>query len=154
MCYYWWDKKSENYKMYPLITSTSYISEITCISYTPDWVCTFIIENSKSKSFKLTFHHLLFSAPHCWIPWSPQLYLHTMRPSVPVSLWSSACWSRPGTVRTPRGSQGPGWRNQRRTARISRQTPGSALCWKSHLKSMRWLNKGLKNVTKANLIIN
>ena len=23
--------------MYPLITSTSYISEITCISYTPDW---------------------------------------------------------------------------------------------------------------------
>ena len=36
MCYYRWDKKSENYKMYPLITYTSYISEITCISYTPD----------------------------------------------------------------------------------------------------------------------
>ena len=36
MCYYGWDKKSENYKMYPLITYTSYISEITCISYTPD----------------------------------------------------------------------------------------------------------------------
>ena len=30
-CYY----GSENYKMYPLITYTSYISEITCISYTP-----------------------------------------------------------------------------------------------------------------------
>ena len=37
MCYYWWDKKCENYKVFPLIiTSTSYISEITCISYTPD----------------------------------------------------------------------------------------------------------------------
>ena len=31
MCYYRWDKKSENYIMYPLITSTSYISEITYI---------------------------------------------------------------------------------------------------------------------------
>ena len=29
-------EKSENYKMYPQITYTSYIYEITYISYTPD----------------------------------------------------------------------------------------------------------------------
>ena len=49
MCYryYRWDKKSENYKMYPLITYTSYISEITCISYTPDWLCCDVTPTSR-----------------------------------------------------------------------------------------------------------
>ena len=49
MCYYGWDKKSENYKMYPLITSTSYISEITYISYTPDWLGKIVFDGKQSS---------------------------------------------------------------------------------------------------------
>ena len=30
-------KSLKIYKMYPLITSISYISEVICTSYTPDW---------------------------------------------------------------------------------------------------------------------
>ena len=56
MCYYGWDKKSESYKMYSLITYTSYISEITCISNTPD--CILCIFSISICSGNQCTHHL------------------------------------------------------------------------------------------------